>query len=222
MTATQSAFPGSPRLLKGGVVFMDAATGAVQRIIVMQYNPDSLSRTLQPQGTGDGAERSEALRLKGPPVETIKLEAEIDATDQIGAAEPDAIATQFGILPQLAALESMAYPPSDRLQANNDLARRGKLEIIPVESPLTLLVWSSNRVMPVRLTDYSVTEEAFDANLNPIRAKVNLGFRVLSVNDLGFDHRGGNLYLRYQKSRERLARQSQSGSFSALGISGVS
>ena len=89
MTTSASAFPGSPRLIKGGIVLMDAKTGAVQRIIVMQYNPDTVTRTLQPQGMGEGAERSQALRLKGPPVETIKFDAEIDATDQIGAPEPD-------------------------------------------------------------------------------------------------------------------------------------
>src|SRR5438552_3679276 len=70
-----STFPGSPRVLKGGIVLIDPDSGAVQRIIVLQYNPETVSRTLAPQAaSGDGA-RSEALRLKGPPVETIKLDA---------------------------------------------------------------------------------------------------------------------------------------------------
>lgn len=60
-------------------------------------------------------------------------------------------------------------------------------------------------MIPVRITDLSITEESFDPNLNPIRAKMSLGMRVLSVNDLGFDHRGGNFYLRYQQDKERLA-----------------
>ena len=79
-----TTFPNSPRLLKGGIVLIDPDTSAVQRIIVLQYNPDTLTRTLQVKGVGaEGGDRSEALRLKGPPVETIKLEAEIDATDQL-------------------------------------------------------------------------------------------------------------------------------------------
>lgn len=221
MTTLGSSFPGSPRILKGGIVLMDATRNKAQRIIVLQYNPDTLSRTLQPQGMGDNAERSEALRLKGPPVETIKLEAEIDATDQIGAPEPDQTAIQYGILPQLAALELMVYPPSDQLIENNRLASQGKLEIIPVEAPLALFVWSKSRVIPVRITEFSITEESFDPNLNPIRAKVSLGMRVLSVSDLGFEHRGGNLYLRYQKEKESLAQASPGGSFEALGITGV-
>lgn len=222
MMVSGSSFPGSPRLIKGGIVLIDPQSGAVQRIIVLQYNPDTLTRTLQPQSAGEGAERSEALRLKGPPIETIRLEAEIDATDQIGAAEPDATATQYGILPQLAALELMVYPQSSQLAENNRLASQGKLVIIPVEAPLPLFVWSKHRVIPVRLTEFSITEEAFDPNLNPIRAKVSLGMRVLSVSDLGFDHHGGNLYLRYQQEKENLAQASPSGTFGALGITGVS
>jgi len=217
-----TTFPGSPRLIKGGIVLMDATTGAARQVIVLQYNPDSLSRTLQPQGMGEGAQHSEALRLKGPPVETIKLDAELDATDQIGAAEPDPTALEYGIAPELAKLELMVYPPSQQLIANDRLASQGKLEIIPVEAPLALFVWSKNRVIPVRLTDFSITEEAFDTHLNPIRARVSLGMRVLSVADLGFQHRGGNLYLRYQQEKERIAQLGPNGSFATLGITGVS
>ena len=78
-----TSFPNSPRLLKGGIVLIDPDTSAVRRIIVLQYNPDTLSRTLQPQAVKESDDRSEAMRLTGPPVETIKLDAEIDATDQL-------------------------------------------------------------------------------------------------------------------------------------------
>ena len=84
----------------------------------------------------------------------------------------------------------------------------GTLEIAPMEAPLTLFVWSKTRIVPVRLTEFSITEEAFDPALNPIRAKVSLGMRVLSVNDLGFDHKGGNLYLAYHQQKEQLAARS--------------
>ena len=74
-----------------------------------------------------------------------------------------------------------------------------------MQSALTLFIWSKNRIIPVRLTDFSITEEAFDPNLNPIRAKVSLGMRVLSVNDVGFDAKAGSLYMIYQQQKERLA-----------------
>jgi hypothetical protein len=214
-----SAFPGSPRLLKGGLVLVDPESGAVQKIIVLQYNPDTLTRTLQPQGAKEGGDRSEALRLTGPPIETIKLDAEIDATDQLETA--DAQATQVGIHPLLASLEMIVYPPSAQLQANNALAQSGTLEIAPMIVPLTLFIWSKNRIVPVRLTDFSITEEAFDPALNPIRAKVSLGMRVLSVNDLGFNGKGGSLFMAYQQQKEKLAAQSAGGALSALGIGGI-
>src|SRR5437867_12869112 len=113
-----SNFPGSPRLLKGGIVLVDPQTAAVKRIIALQYNPDTLTRTLQVKGVGaESGDRSEALRLKGPPVETIKVDAEIDATDQLELV--DTQATQVGIQPQLAALETIVYPTSAQLLSHN-------------------------------------------------------------------------------------------------------
>lgn len=211
--------PISPRLLKGGIVLIDSDTSAVLRIITLQYNSDTLTRTLAPKSLKDSTDRSEAMRLTGPAVETIKLEAEIDATDQLELA--DAQTTQLGIHPQLAALEMIVHPSSAHLSSNNNLARSGVLEIIPMQTPLTLFIWSKNRILPVRLTDFSVTEEAFDAALNPIRAKVSLGMRVLSVDDIGFDNKGGGLFMTYLQQKERFAGQNAAGTFGALGISGI-
>jgi len=218
-----SAFPNSPRLLKGGIVLLDPVSGSVQRVITLQYNPDTLTRSLQVQSVdpAGGKNRSEALRLKGPPIETFKLDAEIDATDQLEHPDQNSATTQAGIYPQLAALETIIYPTSSQLMANNSLAQSGVLEIAPMEAPLTLFVWSKNRVVPVRITDFSVTEEAFDTQLNPIRAKVSLGMRVLSVDDLGFDEKGGNLFMVYQQQKERLSAISRGGTLGDLGLGGI-
>lgn len=216
-----SGFPNSPRLIKGGIVLIDPESSAVLRVIPLQYNPDTLTRTLQAQTVGEGADPSEALRLKGPPVETIKLDAELDATDAMEFPDQNSNVVEFGIQPQLAALETILYPPSAQLQTNNSLASGGTLEIIPTESPLVLFVWSKARIVPVRLTEFSVTEEAFDVNLNPLRAKVSLGMRVLSINDLGFNHKGGSLYMIYQQQKEMLASLNKAGTLGALGIGGI-
>ena len=215
-----TTFPGSPKLLQGGIVLIDPQTAAVKRIIALQYNPDTLNRTFQIKGVGgETGDRSEALRLKGPPVETLKVDAEIDATDQLELA--DGQATQVGLHPQLAALELIVYPTSDQLSSNNLLAQAGTLEIVAMEAPLSLFIWSRNRILPVRLTEFSITEEAFDVNLNPIRAKVSLGMRVLSVDDLTFDHKGGNLFMTYLRGKEQLATQSPNSVFGTLGIGGI-
>lgn len=215
-----SSFPGSPRLLRGGLVLLDPRTQKVLRVVALQYNPDSLSRTLQTQTVGaDGGDRSEALRLKGPPVETINLEAEIDATDLLESG--DAKTIEFGIQPQLAALEVILYPNRDQVLNNRVQAERGSLEIAPVEAPLLLFVWSKTRIVPVRITEFRVTEEAFDPKLNPIRAKVGLGLRVLTVNDLGFDHKGGSLFLAYQQRKDDLARPRALAGLDRLGLEGI-
>lgn len=216
-----STFPGSPQLLKGGIVLLDPESGNVQRIIVLQYNPETVSRTLAPQAASGEADRSEALRLKGPPVETIKLEASIDATDQLEFPAQNTNAVQVGVQPQLAALETILYPSSGTLQLNNTLASAGTLEITPAMAPLTLLVWGRERIVPVRITEFSIVEEAFDPALNPILAKVSLGLRVLSINDLDFNSKGGSLFMVYHQARERLAQKTAAGAFGALGIGGI-
>jgi hypothetical protein len=215
-----TTFPGSPPLSKGGIVLLDPDTAQPVQIIVLQYNPDTLTRTLQIQGIGpEAGDRQEALRLKAPPVETIKLDAEIDATDQMEVG--DSTTAQFGIYPQLAALETMIYPTSRQLLDNDSQSQMGTLEIAPAEAPLALFVWSQVRVLPVRVTDFSITEEAFDPNLNPIRAKVSLGMRVLTVNDLGFAHKGGNLFMAYLQQKEQMVSKAPRGTIGALGLKGI-
>lgn len=218
-----SAFPGSPKLARGGIVLLDPSSGSVRRIIALQYNPDTLSRTLQVQGVGGegGGDRSEALRLKGPAVETIKLEAEIDAADQLEFPDQNPNVVQFGIQPLLAAIETLLYPAAAELVAHDELAAAGTIEIAPAETSLTLFVWGRQRVLPVRITECSITEEAFDPSLNPIRAKVSLGLRVLSVDDLGFSHKGGALFLGYLKNKEQLSAKLAGGTPGQLGLGAI-
>lgn len=215
-----TTFPRSPRVLKGGLVLIDPESGRLLRVIVLQYNPDTVTRTLQIQGsTGESGERSEALRLKGPPVETIKLEAEIDATDQLEFPDQNQTEAKNGIHGQLASLETIVYPTPSQLRSAERLALQGTIEITPAEAPLTVFVWSRHRVMPVRVTELSITEEAFDPLLNPTRAKVSLSLRVLSGNDLPPDHRGASLFAAYHQNKQSLATALRSGALSSLGIS---
>lgn len=207
------ATPLAPRLVKGGLALLDPQTEEVLRVIVLQYSPDTLSRSLQIQSTGgDGsAQRAEPLRLTGPPIETLTLEAAIDATDQLADPGNNQATVQLGIFPQLAVLEMIVYPSYERLDKNGKLADQGQIEIVPPEAPLTLMILSKQRVLPVRLTDFSITEEAFDPNLNPIRATVRLGMRVLSVTDLGYNHKGGSLFMAYLQTKEQLAARDRPG-----------
>lgn len=196
----------SPLLRKGAILSLDPNTGIRLGTIMLQYNPDSLTRSLKPQSVGEEPDRTEILRLKGPPVETIRCSIEIDATDQLANSDPTALSS--GIQPQLSALELLVYPSSTTLMINEALSLIGTIEILPMESALTVFVWSSRRITPVRINSVEITEEAFDPQLNPIRAKVELDMRVLSVNDVGFLTPAGALYMVYQVGKEALAQLS--------------
>ena len=217
-----STNPNSPRLVKGGLVLLDPDSGVVRRVIALQYNPDTLSRTVTPRSAADAdghADINNAFRLKGPPTETIKLEAELDATDQMEAG--DRQTADAGVAPALAALETIIYPTSGSIQQAGQLAGIGTLEISPAQGPLVLFVWSRHRVVPVRLTELSITEEAFDPNLNPTRAKVSLGLRVLTSDDLGLANKGGSLFLIHLQQKEALAARSLAATLPTLGIGAI-
>lgn len=217
-----STFPGSPKLLKGGIVLVDPGSGAVRGAIAFQYNPETLSRSFQVQAAGgEGGDRSQALRVKGPAVESYKLDVVVSAADQLEHPSENPTAVEHGILPQLSLLESLVQPSSAQLISNNALADSGALEILPMETPLPLLVWGRSRIAPVRVTDLSITEEAFDPLLHPIQAKVSLGLRVLSVDDLGFSHKGGSLFMAYLQQKEQLAKRIPAASLSVFGLGGL-
>ena len=213
-----TTFPGSPRLLKGAIVGLDK-TNPVASIIVFQYNPDTMTRRLEARTSGgEGGDRSEVLRLTSAPKETITINIELDATDQLETANPQAVAA--GLNPTLAALEMLFYPKSSVVTQNLARARTGMLEIIPVEAPLTLFVWGPQRVLPVRITSFSVTEEAFDTRLNPTQAKVDLTLQVLSYYDLKIDNPGFSLFMAYQIARESMAtKNTSSASVQNIGVS---
>lgn len=197
-----TTFPNSPRLMKGAIVGLDIFN-PVSSIIQFQYNPETLTRTLQAQTSGEGGNSSEALRLKGAPQESIKLDIEIDATDKLEKGDNNA--TSMGIYPQLSALEMLIYPKSSLVIANTVLLAAGTIELIPPMAPLTLFIWGPKRVLPVRLTSFSITEDAYDTNLNPIRAKVSLVLSVLNYNDLSVTHPGYHLFLAHQIVKETMA-----------------
>jgi len=212
----------SPRLVKGGLVELDVASGRALRVIALQYNPDLLTRTIAVQrSTGAATDRSEPTRLKGAGVETLRLEAEIDAAMRLDRPAENLDAVAVGIHPQLAALETLAHPAAATLLENDRMASAGMLTVLPLEEPLLVFVWGKDRVLPVQLTELAVTEEAFDTRLNPIRAKVTLAMRVLSVDDLGFSHRGGGLFMSHLQRKEKLASSAGQVALTALGISAV-
>lgn len=199
-----TTFPGSPRLLKGAIIGLDPVNPLASTII-FQYNPETMTRSLEARSMGgsEGGDKSEAFRLTGPPKETITLSIELDAADQLERGDPQAVL--MGVYPALSALEMLIYPKSAKVISDAALVRLGVIEIIPPEAPLTLFIWGPQRVLPVRITSFSITEQAYDTALNPIQAKVDLSMYVLSYADLKITHPGYNLFLAHQIVKEVMA-----------------
>jgi hypothetical protein len=213
-----SSFPQSPKVAKGAIIGVDPFN-PLASVCIFQYNPENISRTITPttvttpQSPGAG---SEVLRLTGPPGETINLTVEIDATDQLERA--DGLTTTLGLYPTISSLEMLLYPKSALVIANKVLAQLGVIEIIPPQAPLTLLVWGIKRIVPVKLTSLTITEEAFDPALNPIHVKAVLALKVLTYEDFGLASVGGALSFAGQIVKEVFA---VIGSVQSIGAGGA-
>lgn len=193
----------SPQILRGALVSIDQAQ-PTPVVIPFYYNPATLKRSMQPQMVGgEQGDRSEAVRYTGAPVETIEAEIELDATDAL--EKDNQTAVSLGLYPQLAALELLMYPASAQVVRIDALLAQGTMEVMPLTAPRLLFVWGTRRSLPVRLTSFAVTEDAFDARLNPIRATVSLGMRVLNYNDLNSGTRDYHQFLAYQQGMEAIS-----------------
>ncbi len=215
-----SDFPRSPKLLKGALVVYESHTpGASAKVIAFQYNPEQVSRSLTHSrgqtgtsaSSSPGQAQQDVLRVEGPPSETITLSVILNATDQLEEPEQNQNIVQNGLHTVLATLEMLLYPTSFQVLQNEQLAEGGEVQLNPADLPLTLLVWGKSRVVPVLINKFSITEEAFDTNLNPIQAKVELGLKVLNYIDLPADSAGRNIYISYQEQKENLANKYQAG-----------
>lgn len=197
------SFPGSPRTFRGAIVAIDPLS-PLSRVVIFQYNPDSLTRSLTPRtAAGQGRPAADAHRIWGAPIEKISMTVEIDAADQLAAGDP--IAATTGIAPQLSALEMLLYPNASQVIANSALLLAGTIEILPTEAPLTVMVLGPGKAVPVRVESLTVTEQAFDSLLFPIRASAALSLQVLTYSDLPVTDPGYALFLVHQVLKETMA-----------------
>lgn len=174
MTAT--GYSRSPRLAKGAFVkIAERFVGPVPNVIVFQYNPKSLTRTITPWADGDDSTSGGSTRAQpAEPGEDIKLKIELDATDDLEQPERHPIAAVSGVAARLAALELLLYPAKETL-----LAKRLALGLTPGERPAVLFVWGPGRILPVQITSFMVEETLFSPTLYPLQATVDVGLRVV-------------------------------------------
>lgn len=218
-----SSFPRSPRLVKGAIVSLDLPN-PIPQVVIFQYNPDKVSRTLTPKAPPTQAEndKAEAVRLAGPPKETISLEIELDAADQLEHPDQNRTATMMGIYPQLAALEMIIYPKLTNILLNKALTELGITQVTPFDGPFTLFIWGPKRVLPVRITSLTINEQAHDPNLNPIRASITVQLQVLSYSDFKSNHPGYYVFMAHHAIKEAMSIAGSVGSIGAVGSGEIS
>jgi hypothetical protein len=187
-------------------------------MIVFQFNPESMKRTLAhraapaPAQGASGSAKEDVLRVAGPPLETINTTVDMHASDQLADPDANGQVAEHGLHPALATLELLMYPPTVNAQKLEQQAASGQVQVTPADLPLVLLVWGKSRVVPVKLTSFAVSEEAFDTRLNPIAAKVELGMQVLTYMEFTDSSIGRDAFIAYQKAKESLAQLSRPGS----------
>jgi hypothetical protein len=181
--------------------------------IEFQYNPEQLRRSFDQRtppsdGARPAANRTEGvLTAIGPPVETVSLTIVLDAADQLEDPRRRENVGANGLKAPLAVLELLLYPSSTAIDDVVEQAEHGRVQIAPADTPLVLASFGPGRVAPVKIAGYSVTEELFDPQLNPIHAKVELSLKVLTYMEFPDGSPGRESFITHQKSLESLARE---------------
>lgn len=194
----------SPKLLKGALVeFSERFIGPIPNIIIFQYNPEKLTRTLDvwtPSDSQEGANpgtpsASSATAQPADPPESFNVVLELDATDALEEPESHPVAVISGIADRIAAMEMLLYPQEGSLLGDllgsvsvsaGGVSIGGSAEVDTVprgEVPVVMFVWGPGRIVPVRLTTFSIEEQAFSPLLYPIRAQVTVGLKILTPKD---------------------------------------
>ncbi len=216
-----NSFSRSPKLLKGALVeFSERFIGPVPNIIIFQYNPETMTRNLEvwsPPKTqsgegGDSSAASSGSTTAQPhdPPESFTLALELDAADALEEPSSHPVAVISGVADRIAAMEMLLYPQEESLLggllgsvsgalsgagASIGGALGGGAEPVPRGTvPVVLFVWGTGRIVPVRLTSFSVEEQAFSPLLYPIRAKVTVGLKILTPDDFPTPQSGSRTF----------------------------
>jgi hypothetical protein len=182
-----TGLPRSPRFEKGALVqLVKGLTGVVPNVIPFQYNPEKVSHTLtvwQPSEVDQTQRGAQAPTVQPfDPKESFNLTLEIDATNDLEDNHP--VATTVGVADRLAALKKLTLPTEgllgDLVSSARALVGKASNQAVRPTVPVVLFVWGPGRILPVRVTSFSVEETLFSPTLYPIQAMVTLGLEVLT------------------------------------------
>lgn len=211
-------------LLRGALVeYGSSFLGPLPNIVIFQFNPEQLARTINIPQRPTRRESAGRVRARGQscatPSETFTITAQFSAADDLGRGGVlSAVPRVFGIGPQIAALEKMVYPSNiiggaigAALDAIGDALGGGggddePTRPIPPESvPRILFIWGLTRVLPVEIQSMSITEQKFDFLLNPVQAEVQIGLAVSNLASNSDDEIGKGALMYTQTVKEAQA-----------------
>lgn len=179
------------RMLRGALIeYGSDFLGPIPNVVIFQFNPESLTRSIQIPPRNTGATARETTQAGEAPVEKVTVNAVFSAADALN--DNKALARAFGVGPQIAALEKMVYPSgklSGLIGAAIDAIGSaiagagpdsGPTQPIPREpQPRILFIWGLTRVVPVMIESMTITEQQYDYLLNPVEAQVSIGLAVV-------------------------------------------
>jgi hypothetical protein len=200
------------KYLRGAFIqFRSAFLTPVPKVIVFQYNPETISHSWSPyeSDAASPSPKGNPLKVGGDPQEEFSFTLMLDAADTVADGTPpaSALTAASGVLPRLAALELLLFPaPQTGAQALLSAAAAaaagavagaasaagapGKTAGVPRSVPLAtvpaiLFAWGPGRILPVRVTKLQITEKLYDnITLVPTHAQVEVGLRTLTREDL--------------------------------------
>lgn len=188
-----------PYLLKGALIeYGTALIGPIPNVVIFQFNPESLTRTMKIPPRPTGAASRESTQAGERPLESISFKAQFSAADELN--DKKVLARLFGVGPRLCALEKMVNPSSKlggligaAIDAIGGALGMGggsdpPTQAIPREKyPRIIFIWGLTRVMPVVIDSMRITEQEYDFLLNPIRAEVDIELTVNAVDSCSDD-----------------------------------
>jgi hypothetical protein len=194
------------KFLKGALIsFMPTFVGSLPNVIVFQYNPETITHTWTPAGRpADAKAGGDPMAADGVPGETFAFKLSLDAADAIADGDTNPVAAGLasvsGVYPRLAALEMLQYPrgafdggllgtvsasiSAAGVSQSAGGAAAANTTVPRSEVPTVLFVWGPQRIVPVRVTDLTITETLYDVMLNPTKADVSITLRVLTPEEL--------------------------------------
>ncbi len=179
------------RFVRGALIeYGSDFLGPIPNVVIFQFNPESLSRSIQVPHRPTGVGARETDQAGEPPVERVTVNAYFSAADALNDSNPMALG--FGVGPQIAALEKMVYPGGKlsglvgkAIDAIGDAlglggASGGPSQPVPRDpQPKILFIWGLTRVLPVVIESMTITEQQYDYRLNPVEAQVAIGLAVV-------------------------------------------